>query len=146
MAVQRLSVREFVDGKTLGKLVFANSIGLFTAVRMVRDVANAIARVHRQGTIHRSLEPSNVLVDKSSNIKLIGFGKARAMDDAPLLGDGETASVSVVRALNKMLIWLCEAIQHPILNPRSAVEDESHATAAKFADALTAWLEQKRGA
>ncbi|MGE0788168.1 MAG: protein kinase [Sandaracinaceae bacterium] len=52
-----------------------------TAMRVVCDVARAVADVHALGLVHRDIKPANVLVDLSSSpprVKLCDFGIARA--------------------------------------------------------------------
>jgi serine/threonine-protein kinase len=44
------------------------------------DVAAAFADVHESGLLHGDVHPSNVLVDKSGNVRLIDFGLAREIE------------------------------------------------------------------
>jgi PAS domain S-box-containing protein len=50
-------------------------LGLF--LRVARGLAEAVARLHRRGLIHKDLKPANILVNRASGeIRLTGFGIA----------------------------------------------------------------------
>ena len=46
-------------------------------VRILADVADAVAYAHGQGVVHRDLKPGNVLLDKSDHAWVIDFGLAK---------------------------------------------------------------------
>ena len=47
-----------------------------------RDLAVALRVLHKSGTLHCDLKPSNVLVDENGRLKLCGFGLAKKTADA----------------------------------------------------------------
>ena len=49
------------------------------AVEIMLKIGRAVAYAHANGVIHRDLKPSNVLLDKSSEPKIVDFGLARLM-------------------------------------------------------------------
>jgi formylglycine-generating enzyme required for sulfatase activity/tRNA A-37 threonylcarbamoyl transferase component Bud32 len=58
-------------------------------VRIVSDVASALAHAHKRGVIHRDIKPANVLVDADSGRCLVtDFGIARSSDAANLTATG----------------------------------------------------------
>ena len=54
-----------------------------------RDLAVALRVLHRGGTLHCDLKPSNVLVDENGRLKLCGFGLARKTADVARDVNGE---------------------------------------------------------
>ena len=80
---------EFVDGRTLARLIDQQKIDIPTAVRITRDLADALDHSHRGGVFHRDLKPANVILDAAGRPHLIDFGLARRADiDSDLTRDG----------------------------------------------------------
>jgi eukaryotic-like serine/threonine-protein kinase len=70
-------VMPYVDGPSLrDKLAKEGELPIGEAVRILRDVADALTEAHRHGVVHRDLKPENIMVDDEDNIKLIDFGIA----------------------------------------------------------------------
>jgi len=61
------------------------------AITLVSKVARAVAYAHSCGVIHRDIKPSNILLDKTSEPKIVDFGLARLMkkDESKLTVPGE---------------------------------------------------------
>jgi serine/threonine-protein kinase len=64
---------EFVEGKTLDELE-APEMGQLVLV--FNQVASALTHMHRRGVYHGDLKPSNIMLSKSGQVKLIDFGTA----------------------------------------------------------------------
>jgi eukaryotic-like serine/threonine-protein kinase len=64
---------EFVDGKTLDEIE-APDMGQL--VLIFGQVASALTHMHRRGVFHGDLKPSNIMLSKASQVKLIDFGTA----------------------------------------------------------------------
>ncbi|MBI5517031.1 MAG: serine/threonine protein kinase [Deltaproteobacteria bacterium] len=83
-------VLELVDGWNLASLMkkhgpFPPEVASAVALRLAR----ALEYVHLQGVLHRDVKPSNVLVGRRGEVKLVDFGLARAVTD----GDGDGLGV-----------------------------------------------------
>ena len=64
-------------------------LDLAAAVRIIRDLADALDHAHRQGVFHRDLKPANVIIDEEGRPHLTDFGLARRADlDSDLTRDG----------------------------------------------------------
>lgn len=61
------------------------------AAELLMKIARAVAYAHASGVIHRDLKPSNILMDKSSEPKIVDFGLARLMrkEESKLTVPGE---------------------------------------------------------
>ena len=70
---------ELVEGKTLREILDASPEGLEIerAVRLARDIFEAVDYAHAKGVVHRDLKPSNVMVSHEGTLKVMDFGVAR---------------------------------------------------------------------
>jgi len=72
---------EFVDGRSLGKLIDAEShLPERKALLITRDVARGLDFAHSKGVVHRDVKPDNVLIGEAV-IKLTDFGLAKILRD-----------------------------------------------------------------
>jgi serine/threonine protein kinase/tetratricopeptide (TPR) repeat protein len=54
----------------------SNATNTLGRVRLIIDILQALAYLHRRGVIHRDLKPGNVLIDKEGQVKVLDFGLA----------------------------------------------------------------------
>src|SRR5215216_4347180 len=73
-------VMAFVDGESLGaRLAREGAWPVDRTVRVLRDVADALAYAHERGVVHRDIKPDNILIDRASGRPMVtDFGIARA--------------------------------------------------------------------
>ena len=75
-------VMPFIDGETLRtKLDRETQLGIDEAVRIARDVADALDYAHRQGVVHRDIKPENILLHDGRPM-VADFGIALALSAA----------------------------------------------------------------
>ncbi len=51
------------------------------AIRIIRQVTNALRHAHRRGFIHRDIKPKNIMLATGGSVKLADLGLAREMSD-----------------------------------------------------------------
>jgi serine/threonine protein kinase len=80
-----------VKGKTLKELLRTNGkLPATEAVRLLRDLASALAHAHERGVAHRDIKPSNIMLEVGGKPLILDFGLARALAAA----EGSTLTVS----------------------------------------------------
>ena len=75
-------VMPYVPGETLReKLQREGALPMEDALRLAREVAEALAYAHRQGIVHRDIKPANILLSEGHAL-VADFGIARAVGDS----------------------------------------------------------------
>ena len=75
-------VMEYVDGITFRQLINSGRRLLpERVIEMVQGVLSALDYSHRNGIVHRDIKPGNVMLTRSSEVKVMDFGIARALAD-----------------------------------------------------------------
>ena len=73
---------EHVEGTPIDAYCAAHGVGLEGRVRLLLQVAQAVAHAHASLVVHRDLKPRNVLVtvvDDAARVKLLDFGVAKLL-------------------------------------------------------------------
>lgn len=80
-------VMEYVDGKNLKDYIREKgSLSAPEAIKITRQIAEALEQAHAAGVVHRDIKPQNILFSLEGKIKVTDFGIAIA-------GDGVTVTV-----------------------------------------------------
>jgi len=90
-------VMELVEGPTLADRIKAGPIPVDEAVRIARQIADALEYAHERGIIHRDLKPANVKVSNDDTVKVLDFGLAKALE-----GDPSSIDISTSPTISRM--------------------------------------------
>jgi serine/threonine protein kinase len=73
---------EYIDGRTLDRLIPRNGMRLNEALKYAVQIADALARAHSAGIVHRDLKPGNIMVNQHGLVKVLDFGLAKLTEPA----------------------------------------------------------------
>jgi tetratricopeptide (TPR) repeat protein len=73
-------VSAFIAGRTLAEALHAGRFDSRRAVRVVRELAEALSYAHGRGIVHRDVKSANVLLDRQDRAHLLDFGLAYRSD------------------------------------------------------------------
>ncbi len=74
-------VMEYVQGIELTKVIAKGPLKVAEALRIAKEVADALAFAHKKHIIHRDITPGNIMITKSGNVKVLDFGIAFSRPD-----------------------------------------------------------------
>ena len=84
-------VMEHVDGEALSVTLEARSLGQDRSVRIVRQIASALAEAHAAGIVHRDLKPANILLTQRRRaadfVKILDYGIAKIIGGDSMGGE-----------------------------------------------------------
>jgi hypothetical protein len=71
-----LIIMEHVQGPTLRERIERERLPLRETLRILIEIAEAIDYAHREGFVHRDLEPGNIVLDENGEPRILDFGLA----------------------------------------------------------------------
>src|SRR5258706_640115 len=88
---------EYIPGETLGAIIKrGQALPPPRCLATIEDVCAGLDYAHRAGSVHRDVEPANIMIDSGGVVKILDFGIAHVAES------GMTKSGSVVGTLNYM--------------------------------------------
>jgi tetratricopeptide (TPR) repeat protein/predicted Ser/Thr protein kinase len=81
-AGQPFIVMELVAGEDLSQLLRRGGMPVPQALRIVEEVAEALAEAHRHGIVHRDIKPGNIVINERGQVKVLDFGLAKHFVEA----------------------------------------------------------------
>ncbi len=108
-----IMIMEFVEGHTLSAKLNSASMTLAGGLAYIQQVLSGLAYAHERGIVHRDVKPSNIMISRDDQAKLLDFGLA-----LPTLGSEFTRSGQILGSLPFMSP---EQVLGKQLDPRSDV-------------------------
>ncbi|TDD46764.1 serine/threonine protein kinase, partial [Nonomuraea terrae] len=81
-------VMEYVSGESLDRVLRRGPLGPEATMRLVAEVADALAAAHAQGIVHRDVKPANLMVRPDGRVALTDFGIAHSVSAGHLTATG----------------------------------------------------------
>ncbi len=72
-------VMQLAEGPTLADRIKQGPLPIDEALRIARQMADALEYAHERGVVHRDLKPANVKVSRDDSVKILDFGLAKAV-------------------------------------------------------------------
>src|SRR5436853_3427847 len=80
----RFLVLEFVEGETLAERIGRGPIPVEEALNIARNICEGLEVAHEKGITHRDLKPANIKITPDGKVKVLDFGLAKAIENAPI--------------------------------------------------------------
>ena len=81
-------VMAYVEGESLDRVLRRGPLGVEATMRLVAEVADALAAAHAQGIVHRDVKPANLMVRAGGGVVLTDFGIAHSASAGNLTATG----------------------------------------------------------
>ncbi len=80
---------EYVPGQNLEHMLrMMKQLNVTTAVNIARQVCAGLVQAHNQHIVHRGLKPSNIMLDRKGNVRIMDFGLSCFLNEAGIPGRG----------------------------------------------------------
>ncbi len=79
-------IMEYVDGANLRQVMNTGGLSTREAMAMVSRMCDALQYAHDNGIVHRDIKPENLLINRAGELKIIDFGLAKMLGQAPTVG------------------------------------------------------------
>ena len=90
-------VMQLIEGPTLADRIKQGPIPIDEALRIAKQICEALEYAHERGIIHRDLKPANVKVTSDDAVKVLDFGLAKALE-----GDASSMDISTSPTISRL--------------------------------------------
>ncbi len=78
---------EYVQGEDLKSMIrMTGMLGIGTVLSIGKQICDGLSEAHTLGVVHRDLKPTNIMIDKGGNAKIMDFGIARSIREKGITG------------------------------------------------------------
>jgi serine/threonine-protein kinase len=121
-------VMELVEGETLAARIERGPIAVAPALDLAQQIAEALEAAHERGIVHRDLKPANVKLTSDGKVKVLDFGLAKAMENAPAsVNVSNSPTLTAVATLGGVILGTAA-----YMSPEQARGDEADARSDCF--------------
>ena len=98
-------VMEFVQGRTLARMMRKGELTMPLALQIIEDVASALSEAHARGIVHRDIKPQNIMVNDRGQVKVLDFGLAKQLNEEPIsVSEPEARTLLNLQTLSGALV------------------------------------------
>ena len=90
-------VMELVEGPQLADRIKQGPIPVDEALRIAKQICEALEYAHERGIVHRDLKPANIKVSADDIVKILDFGLAKAVE-----GDAVAVDIATSPTITRM--------------------------------------------
>lgn len=134
---QMFIVMACYDGEVLREQIARGPLAPDTALDFALQLTAGLARAHEAGIIHRDVKPSNIMVTKRNEIKIIDFGLAKYVGQEQITKSGTTLGTVAYMSPEQMMnlevdhrsdIWATGVILYEMLTGQHPFKGDHDAT------------------
>jgi eukaryotic-like serine/threonine-protein kinase len=85
-------VLELVEGRTLAEHLRPGPMPVENALKIFKQIAEALEAAHEKDIVHRDLKPANIKIDPQGRVKVLDFGLAKARFTQPSGADSQAST------------------------------------------------------
>jgi eukaryotic-like serine/threonine-protein kinase len=98
-------VMELVEGPTLADRIRSSRLHIDEALRIAKQICEALEYAHDRGVVHRDLKPANAKVTNDDSVKILDFGLAKAIESKAVSTDSfDSPTISQMATKPGMLL------------------------------------------